>query len=465
MRKIDSNRYKVIWYDSVIQSGQLKWQNELNSQNECFFNACDAIFVNYTWKEENLVQSKQMSGSRQNQVFIGVDVFGRGCLGDGGFNTNVAVEKLSEFNLSCALFAPGWLHECNKIEDFIQNSQLFWQSFKSNVYRRKIDQLPIVSTFTHSRASKFFLNGEQVGLEPGWSNLSLQSLMPVLSENSEWCFDDAFYAGNCILISRDSIVNLFELDLSQHLMKSLTIEYVFKKEEEEDNSNSEQVEFHLKLEYNDSLQFDLKALNQNSDIKVKDCFESLNDKSWNKIRFRIEILNNNIHLKSLNAFSPNKSTKLGFLRVYDPNKQIESIAKIENIKINAQKCFQINGETYLCAHIEWTRNKEKYFNVFIDVKLNSDTNNQFKYVGSTRSNDFKICLKLNKKIQFNKSNQNRSNYSFRIYLQPIDELLSSLIDYKDTLQTVTVKMNGLDGIDESVLDNYLNQIVYDFELF
>ena len=36
--------------------------------------------------------------------------------------------------------------------------------------------------------------------------------------------------------------------------------------------------------------------------------------------------------------------------------------------------------------------------MFIDNKLNSELKTEFKYIGSTRSNDFKICLKFNEKI-------------------------------------------------------------------
>lgn len=30
--------------------GKLDWQNQLNMQNKPFFDLCDGIFVNYTWK-------------------------------------------------------------------------------------------------------------------------------------------------------------------------------------------------------------------------------------------------------------------------------------------------------------------------------------------------------------------------------------------------------------------------------
>lgn len=55
-----------------------------------FFDAADAIFLNYTWTEENLKGSVQVANSvdRVGDVYVGVDVFGRGCYGGGGFSTN-----------------------------------------------------------------------------------------------------------------------------------------------------------------------------------------------------------------------------------------------------------------------------------------------------------------------------------------------------------------------------------------
>ena len=44
------SRGQVIWYDAVTAAGKLKWQNTLNALNRPFFDACDAIFVNYAWK-------------------------------------------------------------------------------------------------------------------------------------------------------------------------------------------------------------------------------------------------------------------------------------------------------------------------------------------------------------------------------------------------------------------------------
>ncbi len=44
------SRSQVIWYDAVTTEGDLTWQNTLNALNRPFFDASDALFVNYSWK-------------------------------------------------------------------------------------------------------------------------------------------------------------------------------------------------------------------------------------------------------------------------------------------------------------------------------------------------------------------------------------------------------------------------------
>lgn len=37
-------------YDAITIKGALDWQNKLNEYNKPFFDLCDGLFSNYTWK-------------------------------------------------------------------------------------------------------------------------------------------------------------------------------------------------------------------------------------------------------------------------------------------------------------------------------------------------------------------------------------------------------------------------------
>lgn len=49
MHQVDSKAV-IIWYDAVTTEGKLQWQDNLTELNRDFFEACDGLFVNYTWK-------------------------------------------------------------------------------------------------------------------------------------------------------------------------------------------------------------------------------------------------------------------------------------------------------------------------------------------------------------------------------------------------------------------------------
>ena len=61
-----------------------------------FFSASDAIFLNYGWDKEKLKNSSERCQKlhRPFDVYVGVDVWGRGCFGGGGFDTNLVCHFL-----------------------------------------------------------------------------------------------------------------------------------------------------------------------------------------------------------------------------------------------------------------------------------------------------------------------------------------------------------------------------------
>lgn len=112
----------VSWYDSVVTTGHLAWQDRLNAHNVPFFLPADSFFTNYTWRphapaataayflslDPPLVQGKTL-----RDIYVGVDVWGRGQHGGGGLACFRALEHIapSELGLSAAVFGQAWSWE------------------------------------------------------------------------------------------------------------------------------------------------------------------------------------------------------------------------------------------------------------------------------------------------------------------------------------------------------------------
>lgn len=133
-------------YDSVIETGELKWQNELNPLNRFFFDHCDGIFLNYVWSKENIKNTVDFAQHRHLDVFVGIDVFGRNTYGGGQFDCFKAAQVIRQHNLSMAIFAPGWTHETLSLnqrnirffESFINRDCAFWSSLWPYLYTHPI---------------------------------------------------------------------------------------------------------------------------------------------------------------------------------------------------------------------------------------------------------------------------------------------------------------------------------------
>ncbi|KAF8812658.1 glycoside hydrolase family 85 protein [Phlegmacium glaucopus] len=120
------------WYDSVILDGRLAWQNRLNSYNLPFFLSSTSFFSNYAWPPGfpaltsqyflNLdtaltgntpTSQSQVSAKSMKDIYMGVDVWGRGSHGGGGFGCYKAISHISpeSLGLSVALFGQAWTWE------------------------------------------------------------------------------------------------------------------------------------------------------------------------------------------------------------------------------------------------------------------------------------------------------------------------------------------------------------------
>ncbi|KAF7354673.1 Glycoside hydrolase family 85 protein [Mycena sanguinolenta] len=113
---------EVVWYDSVVVTGQLAWQDRLNGFNLPFFLSSTSFFSNYTWppsypsKTVEYFRSVSQNTTHiipkaKQDIYMGIDVFGRGSHGGGGFGSYKALEHITGAGLSTAFFAPGWTWE------------------------------------------------------------------------------------------------------------------------------------------------------------------------------------------------------------------------------------------------------------------------------------------------------------------------------------------------------------------
>jgi len=75
-------------YDALTIDNRVRYQNGITDANKPFFDVSDGIFTNYWWREHNIRSTADIAAAlgRPRDVFSGVDVWGRGSLGDGGFN-------------------------------------------------------------------------------------------------------------------------------------------------------------------------------------------------------------------------------------------------------------------------------------------------------------------------------------------------------------------------------------------
>eukprot|EP00047_Mylnosiga_fluctuans_P023135 m.132631 g.132631 ORF g.132631 m.132631 type:complete len:814 (+) comp9490_c0_seq1:35-2476(+) len=165
----------VLWYDSVLQNGQLAWQNRLNAGNKLFFDACDGIFLNYNWNPTLLQESARIAGDRRTSVFAGIDVFGRGTYGGGGFSCDVAVRAIQGANVSTAVFAPGWVFEHFDGKNLAANSARFWSQFSSYPVH-KIGALPFSTSFSRGLGARAAVFGRVVKDGP-WALGSAQDVL------------------------------------------------------------------------------------------------------------------------------------------------------------------------------------------------------------------------------------------------------------------------------------------------
>ena len=106
----------LLWYDSVSAvTGEIAWQSHLHPEHTApFFLTTDGVFTDYHWKAQHPAESAAQAaalGRPAHTVWTGIDVWGRGTFGGGGWNTTAAMDVIQRAGTSYAVFGAGWTLE------------------------------------------------------------------------------------------------------------------------------------------------------------------------------------------------------------------------------------------------------------------------------------------------------------------------------------------------------------------
>ncbi|KAG5832999.1 hypothetical protein ANANG_G00297210 [Anguilla anguilla] len=112
---------------------------------------------------------------RLGDIYVGVDVFARGEVVGGKFETNKALELIRKHGLSAAIFAPGWVYETKDRKEFRVNQDRFWSLLSEFLYvHRPSSHLPFVSSFCQGFGENFFWKGKVTVATVTFSDVSFR---------------------------------------------------------------------------------------------------------------------------------------------------------------------------------------------------------------------------------------------------------------------------------------------------
>lgn len=208
---------EIHWYDSMLASGEVRWQNQLNTKNQQYLQhqvpSSDAIFLNYWWDKNMIVASRQKAlelGRSPYDVYTGVDLWPSRDA-QRAFSSYQWLDWLFEGNkalTSIALFAPnlnfnfdGESHtpafsrfrtDATDVASFYATEsrifagddlnsavtdQVGWKGLGAYLpAKSSLLALPFSSSFNTGQGKVLMQQGKQIG--GAWTDISQQDLLP-----------------------------------------------------------------------------------------------------------------------------------------------------------------------------------------------------------------------------------------------------------------------------------------------
>ncbi|GAA0340239.1 hypothetical protein GCM10009092_00930 [Bowmanella denitrificans] len=239
---------EIHWYDSMLASGEVRWQNQLNDNNQAFLQdqvrSSDAIFLNYWWNQQ-MVQSSVAKareiGRSPFDVYVGADLwpsrnaqraFSRYQWLDWLFEDGQALASIALFapnvnyNFDGEAHTPAFSQFDNDAQDeaafYASEVRLFagddlnlasldkdgWKGIGAYLpVKSTITALPLVTSFNTGQGKVWMENGDKRG--GPWTDMSRQDLLPTwqFAHNGplslHFDFDQVFAGGSSLAIQAD----------------------------------------------------------------------------------------------------------------------------------------------------------------------------------------------------------------------------------------------------------------------
>ncbi|MEM1041117.1 MAG: LamG-like jellyroll fold domain-containing protein [Bacteroidota bacterium] len=260
----DNSDLQIEWYDAMTESGSIFWQEQLNAQNDAFFQqgevrVSDYMFLDFGWTANDLASSNAYAtslGRDPYELFAGVDYGARG-LGIASSMPRIFPDGEAH-RTSLGIFRPDETLVPN-LDNFYEAERALWVGADGDPSREdagnwkgiahyipaatSIDALPFGTHFNVGQGLGYFLGGEDIAAPAwqadGWNNLALQDLAPTwrwwvetagTPVTVRYDFDTAYQGGSSLRLAGDvaaeQTVRLFQTDLD--LTGSSTLEVAYR---------------------------------------------------------------------------------------------------------------------------------------------------------------------------------------------------------------------------------------------
>ena len=224
---------KITWYDAMNATGGVGWQNQLDAQNQMFFQdgstlVSDNFFINFNWNATRLTSSAALAtslGRSPYELYAGIDVESN------GYNTSVPWAAVfpegSPHVTSIGFYRPEWTYNSStSLSDFYARDNKFWvgqNGDPSNTTTTSawkgvanyipanspISTVPFVTNFNTGQGNQYIIEGSVLATG-GWNNLSVQDVLPTwrwivqsdgtkLTPSLDW--SDSYWGGTSLLVS------------------------------------------------------------------------------------------------------------------------------------------------------------------------------------------------------------------------------------------------------------------------